>query len=349
MFVGVIRHQKHFNMKTLFRLLIVAIAFSTSVIAKAHRAVEADNLSKTETDESVIHILTIGNSFSQDAVESYLDQLTREAGIKVVIGEAIYGGYSLKRHWDDAVNGINSLQYSRIDNGIYTSINNQTLSTILADEAWDYVTFQQVSQYSGMPDTFEPYLGNLINFVDSICPNPNVKLGYHMTWAYAQSTNHSGFQNYGCDQMTMYEAILSATQTALANHPELSFVIPSGTTIQNARTSCLGDDLTRDGFHLDIGIGRYIVACTWLETIFGVNPMDITYRPSSFDETSASIGRKAAHAAVEAPFTLTNLSTGIEAPVNNNDNALIFNLYGQQLQKVQRGINIIGGKKVLVR
>lgn len=32
-----------------------------------------------------------------------------------------------------------------------------------------------------------------------------------------------------------------------------------------------------------------------------------------------------------------------------NDNTPIFNLAGQRLQKMQKGINIVGGKKVLIR
>ena len=38
---------------------------------------------------------------------------------------------------------------------------------------------------------------------------------------------------------------------------------------------------------------------------------------------------------------------GIEANVNNNN--AIFNIAGQRLQKLQKGLNIVGGKKIIVK
>lgn len=37
-------------------------------------------------------------------------------------------------------------------------------------------------------------------------------------------------------------------------------IIPTGTAIQNARTSFVGDHMNRDGYHLDLKIGRYTAA-----------------------------------------------------------------------------------------
>ena len=36
----------------------------------------------------LVKVLAIGNSFSQDAVEQYLWELAREAGVKMIIGNA---------------------------------------------------------------------------------------------------------------------------------------------------------------------------------------------------------------------------------------------------------------------
>ena len=255
-----------------------------------------------------IKILTIGNSFSEDAVEQNLYELAAEAGIRVVIGNAYRGGQGLKSHWDDVVNGNNTFEYRKVVNGVRTNTKDQALSTIVKDEDWDFVTFQQVSQESGMASTFEPYLGNLIDYVRTMATNPAVKYGYHMTWAYAQSSTHSGYVNYSNDQLAMYEAICSAVQTAVQNHSELSFVVPTGTAVQNARTSYIGDNMNRDGYHLNYGIGRYTAACTWLETVLGENPIGHKFRPTSVDETTAQVGQKAAHEAVLNPYKITNLS-----------------------------------------
>ena len=46
-------------------------------------------------------------------------------------------------------------------------------------------------------------------------------------------------------------------------------IIPTGTAIQNARTTNLNTPhgLTRDGKHLAYGVGRYVAACTWFEAL----------------------------------------------------------------------------------
>ncbi len=59
----------------------------------------------------------------------------------------------------------------------------------------------------------------------------------------------------------MYQAIADAVKKA-AKVNKIKIVIPSGTAIQNARTSFIGDHLNRDGYHLDVKIGRYTAACT---------------------------------------------------------------------------------------
>ena len=143
-----------------------------------------------------------------------------------------------------------------------------------------------------------PFLGYLIGYVRALATNPNMKLGFHQTWAYAKDSTHGGFVHYGRDQMVMYTAIVDAVGKAVAAHAELSFVVPSGTAIQNARTTALGDNLTRDGYHLDYGVGRYIAACTWLEAVTGKTAVGRKFRPQGTDEKRAALCQQAAHDAM---------------------------------------------------
>ena len=255
-----------------------------------------------------LRVLAIGNSFSEDAVEQYLYNLGKEAGVNLIIGNACRGGQGLQSHWNDIQNNNNTFEYRKVVNGTRTNTTGQALSTIVTDEPWDIITFQQVSQNSGQPNTYEPWLGYLIDYVKGLATNENVKMGLHQTWAYAQNSTHSGFVNYDNDQMTMYNAIVGAVNQAAANHEELTFIIPSGTAIQNARTSFLGDNLNRDGYHLDYGIGRYTAACTWLEAIIGVSSVGMSYRPDTVDEMMAEIAQNAAHYAMEQPNSVTDMA-----------------------------------------
>ncbi len=66
--------------------------------------------------------------------------------------------------------------------------------------------------------------------------------------------------------------------------------------------------MCRDGYHLDLKFGRYTAACAWLETITGISPVGLSYRPEGVDKTAAYVCQIAAHAAVLNPFVVTKLN-----------------------------------------
>ena len=268
-------------------------------------------------EKDTLRVLAIGNSFSEDAVEQYLWDLGQEAGITFIIGNAYRGGWSLINHWKDARSKAVDTEYRKVLDGRRTNLGKFSLRDIITDEPWDVITFQQVSQDAGRPDSYEPGLSLMIGYVKALALSDSVRFGFHQTWAYAQDSEHSGFDNYNRDQFQMYSSITAAVENTMRYHDgDLLFYIPSGTAIQNARTafftkkgrhkdSSVNRDLTRDGYHLNYTIGRYIAACTWFEVLTGKSCIGMKSRPASLNPVSASTAQKAAHAAVLAPMKLT--------------------------------------------
>lgn len=257
--------------------------------------------------QKTVRILAIGNSFSQDAVEQYLHELAEAEGISTIIGNMFIGGCSLERHVKNARDNAPAYAYRKIGtDGKKREKGKMSLEAVLADEDWDYVSLQQASPFSGMYETYEASLPELIEYVKARLPK-KTKLMLHQTWAYASTSKHSGFKNYNCNQLTMYQAIADAVKKA-AKANKIKIVIPSGTAIQNARTSFIGDHLNRDGYHLDVKIGRYTAACTWFERIFKHNVIGNPYAPEGLDEARKAVAQKAAHAAVKHPYKVTDLS-----------------------------------------
>ena len=256
--------------------------------------------------QKTVRILAIGNSFSQDAVEQYLHELAEAEGISTIIGNMFIGGCSLERHVKNARDNAPAYAYRKIGtDGKKREKGKMSLEAVLADEDWDYVSLQQASPFSGMYETYEASLPELIEYVKARLPK-KTKLMLHQTWAYASTSKHSGFKNYNCNQLTMYQAIANAVKKA-AKANKIKIVIPSGTAIQNARTSFIGDHLNRDGYHLDVKIGRYTAACTWFERIFKHNVVGNPYAPEGLDEARKAVAQKAAHAAVKHPYKVTDL------------------------------------------
>lgn len=256
--------------------------------------------------DRIIKILAIGNSFSEDAIENYLYDLAKAAGYKVIIGNLYIGGSSLELHWENASGSKDAYDFRKI--GIDGSLNREGSKSIayaVKNENWDYISFQQVSQLSGIIDGYREFLPKLLNYVKPMTTNPEIKYILHQTWAYAQDSNHSGFVNYDKDQMKMYNAIVDAVWKA-KELGGIDMVVPAGTAIQNGRTSYIGDKFTRDGYHLNLNIGRFTAASAWFESIFG-NVISNSFFPETLSKYDANLAKTAAQKAVANPKDISVL------------------------------------------
>jgi beta-glucosidase len=133
---------------------------------------------------------------------------------------------------------------------------------------WDIITLQQVSGQSGKYESYVPHLDRLIAIVSKA--QPQAELVWHMTWSYAKESTHGDFPNYDRDQQKMYDAITDCVHRLKKEFKAIKNIIPSGTAIQSLRLSEINNapkDFTRDGYHMDLGAGRYALACTWYETL----------------------------------------------------------------------------------
>ena len=263
-----------------------------------------------------VKILSIGNSFSQDALY-YLYDIAESAGVNVVIGNLYYSGSSLKVHEMNAEKNIKAYSYHKWTSEGMTVEKEQTMKEAILDENWDYITFQQSSEDSGLYGTYQPYLNNLINYVKSL--QPDAKFALNMTWAYSTNSGNNGFANYNFNQLNMYCAITESYKQAL-DETEIDIIIPCGTAIQNGRTNkylnAVGDQLTSDGYHLDEGMGRYIVGLAFFEALIvkdnnlDINIYDdVTFIPNTKNSTEelASVAKKAVIEAMRYPYIPTKL------------------------------------------
>ena len=224
------------------------------------------------SDGKTLKVLAIGNSFSNNTTK-YLYDIAKAEGVEnIVLGRLYIGGCSLEKHMQCANNNSTDYKYYKNTTGSWETIESATLLYGLQDEAWDIITMQQQSGRSGMPESYDPYLTQLIEYVNTNKTNPDAKLVWHMTWAYQADSTQSAFATYANNQDTMYQCIVKATQEKIVNNEAFSGIIPAGTAVQNARTSYIGDTLTSDGYHLN-SIGEVIGGYMWYVTFVG-KPLD---------------------------------------------------------------------------
>ncbi len=253
-------------------------------------------------DDGKLKILAIGNSFSDDAME-YVYQVAKDAGIEsITLGNMYIGGCTLATHLDNAKNNKGAYTYRINTSGTWSSSNGVSIKTAVESDDWDFITFQQASGYSGIADTYDDLMA-LINIVEPL--NPSARLAWHMTWAYKEGSTHSDFPKYDRNQMTMYNAIVNAVNTKILTNDKIEIIIPSGTSIQNIRTSFIGDT-TRDGYHLSYGIGRYIASMTYVKALTGLSIDNSVTTPDDVDSYELKAIIESVNNAISTPYAITS-------------------------------------------
>ena len=289
---------------------------TSSVISSVSSDVESDVSSDDTSSEAVssnntvdvqsksIKVLAIGNSFSIDGME-YLWNVLNDAGYEeIVLGNLYIGGCSVGKHWQNIQSDAGAYVYLKNTYGQWLKTPDTPISFAITDHDWDVITLQQNSGSSGRASTY----GNIDNVFQYIKnQQPDAKIFWHMTWAYQQDTPSTAFANYDSNQLTMYNAITSAVAEKIVGNGYVDGIIPSGTAIQNVRTSYIGDIMTRDGNHLSYSHGRYTAAMTWFAALTGGDPDAITWVPTKYPELADDLPviRQSVKDAIKHPLAIT--------------------------------------------
>ena len=292
------------------RYIVFIIGFASIIpMAKALDTIDLEikinvkYICKKWSDDGELKILSLGNSFSVDTLQ-YVYQIAENLGVeKITLGNLYISGCNLATHLNNAKNDSESYTYYTNTTGTWKTTSKYKISTAVESENWDYITFQQGSRTSGLADTYND-LEELVSIVHEM--SPESKKVWHMTWAFQQNSTHSGFANYDNNQLTMYNAIVNSVKSKVLTNKRIVSVIPVGTSIQNARTSTLGDTLTRDGFHLSTGVGRYIGSLTFVSKLTKLDISKVTFAPSGIDENTKSIAITSSINAINNPYTITS-------------------------------------------
>ena len=257
-----------------------------------------------------LSLLMIGNSFADDSIV-YAYSVAQSLGIpyeNINVANLYRGGCSLATHLSKARSDAAAYSYRvynpatqswYMPNGEYDT----KMSDAITRYPWDYISFQQASADSGKSDTYSS-LSALKTYVSERATNAKVRYIWLMTWAYAQSYN--GLSAYNNSQRFMYDSIVSAVRSKISTRKDIDVILPTGTAIQNARTSYFGDTLNRDGTHLSTGEGRYIAALSLVCSLTGYTPDEVTFAPSGLDEFAVKVCKESATNALNKPFGTTD-------------------------------------------
>lgn len=228
-----------------------------------------------------IKVLTIGNSFADNACH-YLNEITQSVeGCNILIEKANLGGCSLERHA-----GLIGKSTEDPNEKPYKG---QSLKDLLQSNDWDVVTIQQVSGNSFRKETFQPYADQIVKHVKEYAPGAQIYV--HETWPYAPDCKRLG--EYSISYKEMYKKLNKNYKTLAKRYdaPKLE----SGDAFFLSQKKDKDIDLwsPSDRYHASAN-GCYLAGCVWFGKLFGVSPEKITYVPDDVPATTAKFLREIA-------------------------------------------------------
>lgn len=242
--------------------------------------------SQEDSGKGYINVLCLGNSFTQCTMR-YLEGICENLNVKSKVNvQYIYNAGTSLQYYAEQLGTEDSHNLQSAVNGGHLFTGSGTLATLLS-KAWDIVVLQQVSGSSDEYATYEPYLSQLIEYIQGHCANKSVKIAFLMTWSTGAAA---------------YADIVSAVKQMNSESGHIvETIIPAGTALANIRGTSMNENNSAYGFtydkgmHLHVGVGDYVAGCAFYESLlypFTAKSIrectllvDVTQNPDLYDVT----------------------------------------------------------------
>ncbi|MBQ3557498.1 MAG: DUF4886 domain-containing protein [Oscillospiraceae bacterium] len=233
-----------------------------------------------QVGEKPLRILSIGNSYSRDTFY-YLSNLAKLYGERVESAYLMLGSATLRMHARNVAKNAAEYTYYTSDpltgemyGGAVSSIKDAVES-----RDWDVIMLQQGVMEAGFTTTYNADLQFMLDYLADV--QPNAKVYWNMTWAnrdgetseYKYGSVADFATAYESSQALMYNAIVDCLGKHIVGEDaeyadRFDGWFPVGAAIQNVRATAIGDNVTRDGYHLSLQAGRLTAAMTVLKVLF---------------------------------------------------------------------------------
>lgn len=206
-------------------------------------------------------VLSIGNSFSQDA-QRYLHEIAKADGYELQTANINIGGCTLETHHLNLLS--DEPNYDLEING-KPAVERISICNALKLDDWDYVTLQQASHLSADFETYVPYISALADEIRKVLPKAKILI--HQTWAYEDGSERLFTVTRFKTAKEMFSSIEKSYDCAV-DLIKADGLIPSGKAMFFAMEDYKAK-VHRDTFHSSLGLGRYMIALTWYGYLTG--------------------------------------------------------------------------------
>ena len=252
-----------------------------------------------------LKVLFIGNSFSEDTV-TLAPYISKALGIENIFFANLYiGGCSIRMHHEHITEDSPLYTYRINEGEEWISSPEYKISDAIKSQNWDYIIIQHgtndKSRYTS-PESYD-MLTPLVKKIKEIA-TPETKIGFNLTWMGESTRQHHEIISYDGDIGAMRSKLEEVTEEVICKNPLIDLLIPTGTAIENARTSKIGL-LTRDCYHLSMDKGRYIAALTFIAKVSGECIDNISWAPAKVDAYAKAVAIESAKNALASPLKIT--------------------------------------------
>ena len=234
-------------------------------------------------DVKTVKVLTVGNSFADNAC-TFLKQIAESVpGCKIEISKANIGGCSFEKH-SQLIKGCEA------DPKLKPYQSKYSLKELLQKEKWDVVTIQQVSHSSFRPESYQPFADQVVACIKTNAPGAEILI--HQTWAYGPDCKR--LEGFKLTRQQMNAGLVTC-YADLARHFGGLRMLKSGETFTASLLANPEIDLwnAKDRSHASQE-GCYLAGCVWFGELFGISPEKVTYVPKGMNPAVAATLRKTA-------------------------------------------------------
>jgi len=252
-----------------------------------------------------LKILFVGNSFAVDTMEHAANVALALGVQNVKFGTLFIGGCSIDMHYENAIGELPAyVYYTNIGEG-WSKEEGYRISDAVKNCDWDWIAIQHGTKGTSRYTSLECYknLTPLISYIKKIAPI-HTKIAFNLTWMGEPTYQHHEIVSYCGDISSMRKKLEEVTRKTVLSNLLVDLLVPTGTAIENARTSGIGL-LTRDGYHLSLDKGRYIAALTFIGTITDLPVDQISWTPEGVDEYARQVAIESAINARKNPLEIT--------------------------------------------
>ena len=262
--------------QTTRRITIVTTTTNKNIVSTVETTKEEIIEVKNVMPRKSIKILSIGNSASDDILAHVYSILNSYGVQEIVVANMYLDSADINKHVNAIATDSPTYIYKKNANGKWANSTGMKMSSVLKNEDWDIITFQQDISKSGDLSEYDKKINALIEYIENAIQNDKTKFAWNMIWSYAKTYSGSSFEKYEKDPVKMYQAIVECVNKKILTNKNIDFILPVGTAIQNARTSYLKETLFRDGSNLE-ELGQFIAGLTFVVGLTNWEINDLNY------------------------------------------------------------------------